>query len=234
MFLLIARSIAVELKLADAQEVDMKVSGALAWHPEVAMTQQEIDEFLSGRWVARLATLGKDGYPHIAPLWYYWDGERVYFALTKNRQSCKNLQHDPRCSVVIDMDDRPLIGMRGNLAKAVLIIGDATQMVEVGSGQPVVIGAGPWQGEYTPEQTVAMILSRYGLYERDGALGLTREALWGEMVSRPDLQESQLFKDNVGRTITKITPKKVQAWDFSKAPIGYVKTEEEERGEVNR
>ena len=118
----------------------MKVSGALAWHPEVAMTQQEIDEFLSGRWVARLATLGKDGYPHIAPLWYYWDGECVYFALTKNRQSCKNLQRDPRCSVVIDMDDRPLIGMRGNLAKAVLLIGDATQMVEVGSGKRVVIG----------------------------------------------------------------------------------------------
>jgi hypothetical protein len=205
----------------------MKVSGALAWHPEVAMTKEEIDEFLSGRWVARLATTGKNGYPHIAPLWYYWDGECVYFALTKNRQSCKNLRRDPRCSVVIDMDDRPLIGMRGNLAKAVLLIGDATQMVEVGSGQPVVIGAGPWKGEYAPEQAVAMILSRYGLSERDGALGLTREALWGEMVSRPDLQESQLFQDNVGRTITKILPKKVQAWDFSKAPIGYVTAEVE-------
>ncbi len=34
----------------------MKVSGVLAWHPAVAMTKEEIDEFLSGRWVARLAT----------------------------------------------------------------------------------------------------------------------------------------------------------------------------------
>jgi hypothetical protein len=200
----------------------MKVSGVLAWHPEVAMTQEEIDEFLSGRWVARLATTGKDGYPHIAPLWYYWDGECAYFALTKTRQSCKNLYRDPRCSVVIDMDDRPLMGMRSNLAKAVLIIGDA-EMTEVGSGKTVGIGAGPWKGAYTPEQAVAMITSRYGLCERDGALGMTRE-MFGDIFSRQDVQDSQLFKDNVGRVLTKIIPKKIQAWDFSKAPIEYIKT----------
>ena len=44
----------------------MKISGVLAWHPHVAMTKDEIDEFLSGRWIARLATTGKDGYPHKA------------------------------------------------------------------------------------------------------------------------------------------------------------------------
>jgi nitroimidazol reductase NimA-like FMN-containing flavoprotein (pyridoxamine 5'-phosphate oxidase superfamily) len=109
----------------------MKISGALAWHPDVAMTKEEIDEFLSGRWVARLATLAGDGYPHIAPLWYYWDGECVYFELTRNRQSCKNLRRNSRCSVVIDMDDRPLMGIRTNLAKAALIVGDA-EMTEVG------------------------------------------------------------------------------------------------------
>lgn len=197
----------------------MKVSGVLAWHPQVAMTKEEIDEFLSGRWIARLATTGKDGYPHIAPLWYYWDGECVYSALTTSRQSYKNLHRDPRCSVVIDMDDRPLMGMRSNLAKAVLVIGDAA-LTAVGSGQKVVIGAGPWQGEYTPEQAVAMLTNRYGLFARDGALGMTREVFRG-LFSRPDIHESQIFKDNIGRVLTKIVPKKIQAWDFSKAPITY-------------
>ena len=199
----------------------MKVSGVLAWHPEVAMTKDEIDEFLSGRWIARLATHGKDGYPHIAPLWYYWDGECFYVSLTRNRQSCKNLKTNPRCSVVIDMDDRPLMGMRSNLAKAVLIFGDA-QMTEVGSGQKVTIGAGPWKGEYTPEQGVAMLSNRYGLFERDGALGMTREA-FRDMFAQQDIQESQIFKDNIGRIFTKIVPKKIQAWDFSKSPIEYEK-----------
>jgi len=199
----------------------MKITGALAWHPDVAMTKEEIDEFLSGRWLARLATLGKDGYPHVAPLLYYWDGECVYFELTRNRQSCKNLRRDSRCSVVIDMDERPLMGIRSNLAKAVLIIGDA-EMTEVGSGKHVRIDAGPWQGEYPPEQAVAMIINRYGLSERDGALGMTWESLW-RLLSRQDIQESQIFKDNVGRVLTKVVPKKIQAWDFSKAPIGYAK-----------
>ena len=201
----------------------MKVSGVLAWHPEVAMTKEEIDEFLSGRWVARVATIGKDGYPHVVPLWYYWDGECLYLALTKTRQSLKNLKRNPRCSAIIDMDDRPLMGMRGNLAKAVLIMGDA-EMAEVGSGNKVIIGAGPWKGEYSPEQAVAMITNRYGLWERDGALGMTRES-FREMFSRQDIRESQIFKDNEGRVLTKVIPKKVQAWDFSKAPIGYVKAE---------
>jgi nitroimidazol reductase NimA-like FMN-containing flavoprotein (pyridoxamine 5'-phosphate oxidase superfamily) len=116
----------------------MKITGALAWNPEIAMTSAEIDEFLSGRWIARLATVGRNGYPHISPLWYYWDGECVYLELTENRQSCKNLRRDPRCSIVIDMDDRPLMGMRSNMAKAVLIIGDA-EMTEVSSGRQVRI-----------------------------------------------------------------------------------------------
>lgn len=199
----------------------MRVSGVLAWHPEVAMNKEEIDEFLSGRWIARLATIGTDGYPHIAPLWYYWDGECLYVSLTKHRQSLKNLRRDPRCSAVIDMDDRPLMGMRSNLAKAVLIIGDA-DMVEVGSGKKAIIHAGPWKGEYPPEQAVAMLTNRYGLFERDGALGMTREA-FRDLFSRQEIRDSQLLKDNAGRVFTTIVPKKIQAWDFSKAPIEYRK-----------
>jgi hypothetical protein len=64
-----------------------------------------------------------------------------------------------------------------------------------------------------------MMISRYFLSERDGALGLTAESLW-KLLSRPDMQQSQLFKDNERRVLTKIIAKKVQAWDFSKAPIG--------------
>lgn len=198
----------------------MKVSGALAWHPDVAMTKEEVDDFLSGRWIARLATIGQDGYPHVTPLWYYWDGKCVYFALTRNRRPFKHLNRDPRCSVAVDMDDRPLMGMRSNLAKAVIITGDA-ELAEVGSGKTVQIEAGPWQGEYTPEQAVAMIASRYPLSTRDGALGFTRES-YRELFSRPDIQESQIFQDNEGRVLTKLIPKKIQAWDFSKAPIGNV------------
>lgn len=197
-----------------------KVSGALAWHPEVAMNTEEIDDFLSGRWIVRLATLARDGYPHVTPLWYYWDGKCLYLALTRNRLAFKHLNRDPRCSAVIDMDDRPLMGMRSNLAKAVIIKGDA-EMTEVGPGKTMRIEAGPWQGEHPTEQMLGRLGSRYGLSQRDGALGFTEES-FGEIFSQPEGQASQLFKDNEDRMMIKIIPKKIKAWDFSKSPMGYV------------
>jgi hypothetical protein len=42
------------------------------------------------------------------------------------------------------------------------------------------------------------------------------------MFAQQGIQESQIFKDNIGRVFTKIVPKKIQAWDFSKSPIEYV------------
>ena len=197
-----------------------KVGGVLAWHPEVAMTQEEIDDFLSGRWVVRLATLARDGYPHVTPLWYYWDGQCLYLALTRNRLAFKHLNRDPRCSAAIDMDDRPLMGMRTNLAKAVVIKGKA-EMVAVGSGKTVQIEAGPWQGEHTPEHLLTLLGRRYSLSAHDGALGFSHEE-FGELFARPEGRDSQLFKDNEGRVITKIRPQRIQSWDFSKAPMGYV------------
>ncbi|MBI1802777.1 MAG: pyridoxamine 5'-phosphate oxidase family protein [Chloroflexi bacterium] len=197
----------------------MKIGGVLAWHPEVAMSQAEIDDFLSGRWVARVATVGKDGYPMVTPLWYYWDGRCIYFNIAKTRLTLKNLARNPRCSVVVYMDDRPLMGMRSNMAKAVLIVGDA-QLAYAGSGQTVTIEAGPYAGAHPAEQALGLITNRYGLTERDGAIGFTRESL-RRLFTDVGIRESRLYTDNEGRVLTKIVPRKVRAWDFSKAPIGY-------------
>ena len=73
------------------KHANRKLSGALAWSPQVAMNRREIDEFLSGRWVARVATIGVDGYPHVYPFWYYWDGECLYFTATETRGSAESV-----------------------------------------------------------------------------------------------------------------------------------------------
>jgi uncharacterized pyridoxamine 5'-phosphate oxidase family protein len=200
--------------------IDRKLSGALAWSPQVAMSREEIDEFLSGRWIARLATIGADGYPHVYPFWYYWDGEGFYLTATRTRGSFRDLKSNPRCSVVIDMDDRPLMGMRTNMARAVMITGDA-EMAEVGSGKKIIVEAGPWRGEYLPEQAVGLITSRYLLQARDGVIGTTGES-FREMISSSEAHDSQIVSQNSGRVFIKIRPKRIRAWDFSKAPIGWM------------
>jgi hypothetical protein len=197
-----------------------KLSGALAWSPQVAMSREEINEFLSGRWVARVATIGADGYPHVYPFWYYWDGECLYFTATRTRGTFRDLNSNPRCSVVIDMDDRPLMGMRSNMARAVTITGDA-EMAEVGSGVRITIEAGPWRGEYLPEQALGLITSRYLLQARDGVIGTTGES-FREMISSAEARDSQIVNQNSGRVFIKIRPQRIRAWDFSKAPIGWM------------
>jgi hypothetical protein len=197
----------------------MKVTGALAWNAEVNMSPAEVDDFLSGRWVARVATLGADGYPIVVPLWYYWDGRCLYFNLATSRVSYRNLRRDARCSAVIDMDDRPLAGFRHNLARAVIIVGDV-EMSLAGSGQKVSIEAGPFAGDYLPEEALRFITRRYSLSERDGAVGFTTEA-FSALLASDEARQSQLFKEDEGRVLVKLSPKKIRAWDFSKAPIGY-------------
>ena len=54
-----------------------------------------------------------------------------------------------------------------------------------------------------------------------GARGFICES-YRELFARSDLPESRIFRDNISRVLTKIIPKKIQAWDLSKAPIGNV------------
>lgn len=92
--------------------------GALAWRPELELTKAELDDFLSARLVAPVATNGSGGFPLVTPLWYFWDGVAVYISVTRNRLAGRNLLRDPRCAILIDVDERGTLGMGTNFAKA--------------------------------------------------------------------------------------------------------------------
>ena len=83
-----------------------------------------------------------------------------------------------------------------------MITGDA-EMAAAGSGKKITIGAGPWRGEYLPEQAVGLITSRYLLQARDGAVGTTGEG-FREMISSIEARDSQIVNDNIGRVFIKI------------------------------
>jgi PPOX class probable F420-dependent enzyme len=70
------------------------------------MTDAEILEFLSeGRKVLQVATIGKDGMPHLAPMWYVMDGDRIVFRSFTKSQKIVNLMRDPRLSVLTEEGD---------------------------------------------------------------------------------------------------------------------------------
>jgi len=70
---------------------------------DITMTDAEIQTFLTaGAKVLQLATLGVDGAPHLAPMWFVMvDGKIVLRSFTKS-QKIVNLNRDPRLSVLVE------------------------------------------------------------------------------------------------------------------------------------
>jgi PPOX class probable F420-dependent enzyme len=67
----------------------------------IAMTAEELDAFLGEQHTCRFATTGPDG-PHVAPVWFVWDGQTIWvYSLTRS-QRWANVSRDPRVAVVVD------------------------------------------------------------------------------------------------------------------------------------
>jgi PPOX class probable F420-dependent enzyme len=69
----------------------------------ITMTDTEVHEFLSeGARTVQVATLGKDGSPHLAPMWFVvMEGKVVFRSFTKS-QKIVNLVRDPRISILVE------------------------------------------------------------------------------------------------------------------------------------
>jgi len=62
-----------------------------------AMSNEEIDEFLSVPRIARMASI-TDGKPHVVPVWFYYDGKNIIVPTakdTKKPRICKTTQMCP-------------------------------------------------------------------------------------------------------------------------------------------
>jgi PPOX class probable F420-dependent enzyme len=72
---------------------------------DVAMTDDEIQSFIEGQKTVQVATINRDGTPHLVPLWFaIVDGDIVLETFTKS-QKVKNLERDPRLTVLLEAGD---------------------------------------------------------------------------------------------------------------------------------
>lgn len=72
---------------------------------DITMTHQEVQEFLSRNTVLQVATIGKDGWPHVAPMWYIMDGDKVVFRSFTKSQKIVNLRRNPRFTALVETGD---------------------------------------------------------------------------------------------------------------------------------
>lgn len=80
----------------------------------ITMDDDEVAAYLAGSVRARVATVGKDGAPHVVPMSYVVLDGNITFWADNVSQKMVNLQRDPRVSVIIDdgMDFQELRGVQ--------------------------------------------------------------------------------------------------------------------------
>lgn len=64
-----------------------------------------VQELLSRRYVASLATENRDGSIHIVAVWYWFDGAAVYVGTSSRSRKARNLHSNAKASLMIDSRD---------------------------------------------------------------------------------------------------------------------------------
>ncbi|QLH04030.1 pyridoxamine 5'-phosphate oxidase [Nitrosopumilus oxyclinae] len=82
------------------------------------------DEFLKEQKILRLATIGKNKTPHIAPVWYRYSGKKFYIGTNTKTQKAQNVKKNQRVSCCVD------VGVNAPNIYGVLVQGNANLILD--------------------------------------------------------------------------------------------------------
>lgn len=80
------------------------------------MSADEIRRFLAlGTRTAKVATVSRDGRPHVIPVWFVLDGEVIVFTTGRDSLKGRHLRRDPRIALCVDDEEPPFafVSIRG-------------------------------------------------------------------------------------------------------------------------
>ncbi|MBE1499935.1 PPOX class probable F420-dependent enzyme [Amycolatopsis lexingtonensis] len=72
---------------------------------QIRMTEDEVREYLAGQKVINVASVGPNGRPHLAPLWYFPHEDGVATWTYGTSQKAKNLRRLPEATVLVEDGD---------------------------------------------------------------------------------------------------------------------------------
>ncbi len=72
---------------------------------DITMTPDEVQEFLASNKILQVSTVGGDGWPHLAPMWYVLDGDKIVFRSFTKSQKIVNLERNPKFTVLVETGD---------------------------------------------------------------------------------------------------------------------------------
>jgi PPOX class probable F420-dependent enzyme len=69
---------------------------------DITMTPEEQQAFLAEGHTLIVSTVGKDGFPHVAPMWYIVQDGKVAFRSFTKSQKIVNLTRNPRITLLLE------------------------------------------------------------------------------------------------------------------------------------
>ena len=131
---------------------------------QIVFSDEEAVDFLEQERIVTCATLGRDGWPHLMPLWYVVRDGTLWAWTYAKSQKVRNLERDPRCTLQVEAGGSVYSELRGVMIKAETVIHRDLQTV----GGVGVDLARRYSGiEVTPEQLGPQVGKRVALEFRE-------------------------------------------------------------------
>jgi PPOX class probable F420-dependent enzyme len=145
-----------------------------------------VSELLGERLIAVLATLEPDGALHAVPIWFALDGDAIVFATGSRSRKVRNVQRDPRATLVVH-DSRSGFEVCG------VSIQGRVAVVRLPAAEELI---GRVHRRYVSEEGLALAAAREFLAGDDVALVLSAETAvtWDERVN----PATQMLRDAGG------------------------------------
>ena len=119
---------------------------------QIRMTTDEVVAFLAEQKTVTVATNGRDGWPHLMPLWYVLRGDAMWGWTYASSQKVRNLERDPRCTLQVEAGTE-YAELRGVMLKAEVVLHrDVEDVWSVGAELAQRYGG----ADLTPEVEAAM------------------------------------------------------------------------------
>jgi len=99
---------------------------------QIRMSDEEVLAFLGEERVVVCATNGRDGFPHLMPLWYVVRDSELWAWTFAKSQKVRNLERDPRATLQVEAGDS-YDELRGVMLKSeVELVRDTDRVADLG------------------------------------------------------------------------------------------------------
>jgi PPOX class probable F420-dependent enzyme len=95
----------------------------------IQMTPEEAAAFLEEERTVTCATNGRDGFPHLMPLWYVVRDGTIWAWTYAKSQKVRNLERDPRATLQVEAGER-YDELRGLMVRADVVIHRDPETIE--------------------------------------------------------------------------------------------------------